>query len=202
MQRAKAKHRSNEKTMREGARRKKVENNLSLAPLPIVFSFDLLLCETRTKNKAQKRKRKKKRRRRKKNHLIRRLQKNACLTSVTILLNPKTLTLVKFCEEKPYLGKHLRNFWISDTWKKYFPNRLKTLFCHHPGVLWKMGQERRSCISMMKSFRLYWSCLLNSGATFKIWPCTLGNFCTNVFGEGEPVIHRYSADRTQFRIFT
>ena len=164
----------------------------------MVFSFDLLLCETRTKNKAQKRKEEEK----EKTTCYAGFKKNACLTSVTILLNPKTLTWVKFCEGEPHLGKHLRNVWISDTWEKYFRNRLQTLFCHHPGVLWKMGQERRSCMSMMKSFRLYWSCLLNSGATFKIWPCTLGNFCTSVFGEGEPVIHRYSADRTQFRVFT
>jgi len=73
-----------------GGEEKKVENNLSLAPSPMVFSFDPLLCETRTKNKAQKKK--KKRRRKRKNHLLRRLQKNACLTSAMILLNPKTLT--------------------------------------------------------------------------------------------------------------
>ena len=197
MQRAKAKHRSNEKTIREGARRKKKRITF-LSPPPHGFLvWSLTLRNTNEKQGA-----KKKRRRKRKNHLLRRLQKNACLTSVTIFLNPKTLTWVKFCEGEPHLGKHLRNVWISDTWKKYFRNRLQTLFCHHPGVLWKMGQERRSCISMMKSFRLYWSCLLNSGATFKIWPCTLGNFCTSVFGEGEPVIHRYSADRTQFRVFT
>ena len=167
----------------------------------MVFSFELLFCETRTKNKAQKRKRKEEKKE-KKTHLLRRLQKNACLTSAVILLNPKTLTWVKFCEGEPYLGKHLRHVWISDTWKKYFRSRPQTLFCHHPGVLWKMGQEKHSCMCMVKSFRLYWSCLLNSGATFKIWPCALGSFCTSVSGEGEPAIHRYSADRTQFRVFT
>ena len=129
------------------------------------------------------------------------LQKIACLTSAMILLNPKTLPWVKFFEGEPYVGKHLRNVWISDTWKKYFRNRPQTLFCHHPGVLWKMGQERHSCICMMKSFRLYWSCLLNSGATFKIWPCALGSFCTSVSGEGETVIHRYSTDRTELNLY-
>ena len=66
MQRAKAKHRSNEKTMREGARRKKVENNLSLAPSPLFSRLISYFAKHERKTRRKKKKKKKEKKKKKK----------------------------------------------------------------------------------------------------------------------------------------